>query len=130
MSSKPLKLTGDTVVISKVADHRIGRGEFRLLNPGTAIAKVQVVGAWLQIGEEVSTMSPLHFFPKGATESVPASQFKVAAGDELSFSISFPPVPVNAAGSDPCSVRLQLQADGQELNASSPVNLVRRIPRR
>ena len=124
-----LKLVGETVTISYVADPAIGHGKFRLENGGEIQVTASIKSAWLQFGDRQQLLDNISVFDSVQDNPFDPHSFTVEAGTELNFLLGFPPMAVDPRFGETYGVGLRLQVNGLELEAVSEINLVQRIPR-
>lgn len=124
-----LRLAGETVEISYVADPVIGHGQFRLENGGMNAVSATVESAWLTLGARQQPLTEVSVYVTGEEQTVDSQNFEVKAQAILNFLLGFPAVAYEPVFGESVAVGLRLQADGMELEAFSPITFVRRLPR-
>lgn len=124
-----VRLTGEPVTVSGVADLAVGHGRFRLENPGPSPVRAAVEAAFLAMGDDRRELTPATVFDVDRDVAHEPGGFEVAPG-AFTFMLGFPAVPDARGPGEEAAVVLRLSVDGATLEASSPVRLERRIPRR
>lgn len=121
-----MKLTGEPVTVSGVADLTAGHGRFRLEAEEPAHAVVD--SAWLEVGDRTQPLTPATVFDVDRGVAQDPGGFEVAPGT-LTFLLGFPAVANQARAGEHTSVGLRLSVGGETLEARSPITFERRIPR-
>jgi hypothetical protein len=119
------QLRGEPVTISSIDMTGVGRGEFVLDNDGEERVAARVAEAWLELGGERRSLPDFSLYDLDGEQPVEGDEVQVDGGASLHFALGFPRVPVQ--GGD-VAVGARLVADGDELEASSPVRLEQRRP--
>jgi hypothetical protein len=123
-----LKLIGETVTVSYIADSSFGHGRFRLTNPGTSSVKATVETTWLELGDFRRQPEQITVFDLRLNRMVNPKNFKVEAGITMTFLVGFPTVIYEPRFGDSTAVFLQIIANGCILQARSQIKFERRIP--
>jgi hypothetical protein len=123
-----VSLVGEPVTVSGVADLAVGRGQFRVDNPGPAAVRASVASAWLDVGGREQSLEPATVFDVDRDLALEPDGFDVEPGT-MTFLLGFPRVPNEAGPGEETSVGLRLAVDGSTLEARSPIVLERRLPR-
>ncbi|MBW4528045.1 MAG: hypothetical protein KME18_23165 [Phormidium tanganyikae FI6-MK23] len=124
-----VRLIGETVTISYVADPGISRGQFRLENHGTTAISAKVEAVWLE-REEQEPLTEISIFDLAQEQTVSSEHLVVQAGAAMTFLAGFPRIAYEPQFGETVAVGLRLIVDGVALEALSPIEFVRRIPRR
>ena len=122
------ELTGETVTVSYLADPVVGHGLFLLENHGAAAITVSVQSAWLEIGGHQQPLAGISVFDLDKEESVNHEEFRVSAGASFRFMLGFPKVAFAPRFGEAVVVGLRVNANGNQLQALSPIRFERRIP--
>ena len=123
-----LQLIGETVTISYVANPSIGYGQFRLENHGTTRVMASVQSVWLELGEHQHLLSAIKVFDLNQDQMVSPEGFEVDGSEKLTFMVGFPKVDHNPTFGESIAVELQLNVNGDKIQAKSPIKFERRIP--
>lgn len=123
-----LRLIGEKVTVSYVADPILGYGQFRLENKGASVTGA-VTEAWLELGGERLSLSDITLYDRPLGKMVDPRNFEVGAGETVTFFLGFPQRVYEPRFGESTSVGLRLSVNGTELQALSPIEFVRRIPR-
>lgn len=123
-----IHLVGETIVVTYVADPVVSRGQFRLENHGTSAAFVAVESAWVRMGGRQQPLPQVFLFDVDADQQLDPSRLRVAPGQQVTFLLGFAGVPYLPPADD-VVVGLRLSGPPASIEAESPVQFVRRIPR-
>ena len=123
------QLIGETVTVSYVADPSMGYGRFRLENCGTVAVTAVVESVWLELGEHRQPLTDITVFDLEQEQMVNPAGFKVDAEATLSFLVGFPRIAYEPRFGESVAVGLRLRVNDAALQAKSPIQFVRRIPR-
>jgi hypothetical protein len=115
------------VTISSIDVTGVGRGEFALDNDGDEPVAARVAEAWLELGDERRSLSDFSLYDLDGEQPVEGDEVSVGGGSTLRFALGFPRVTV-AGPMGGVAVGARVVADGEELEAASPVRLERRMP--
>lgn len=127
MSAAEIRVTGEPVVVSYLADPRISRGRFRLENDGDSTARTAVELAWVRIGGQRQHLVHISLFDVDTDQQLDPNQLEVAPGEIVTFLVGFPRIPYHEADSE-VSVGIRLTGSPTPVEAESPIQLIRRIP--
>lgn len=119
-------LTGQTVTITYESNLAIGHGHFELNNPDDSPLSASVKHLWLKVGDERQLVQPVTVWDREEQVSLDPQSFQVSANDSLEFYMTFPQITDQPAVGESVGVVLQLQVGEVYLEATSPIELVRR----
>ncbi len=122
------RLMGEPVTISYVADPGLSRGQFRLENHGTAAITAKVEAVWLE-REGQQPLTEITIFNLEQEQTVSPENLTVQAGTAMTFLVGFPRIAYEPDFGETVAVGLRLSINGVELQALSPVEFIRRVPR-
>ena len=122
------ELRGEPVTVSSM-DPALGYGEFELANDGGDPVAARVAEAWLELGDERQPLAEFSLYDVSAEQSVEGDEIEVGGGATLRFTLGFPRVRVAGPSLSRVGVGARVVADGDDLEAVSPVRLERRMPR-
>lgn len=125
-----LKLIGEMVTVSYVADPSFGHGKFRLENHDAVTVEAAVESAWLELGERVQSLADVSIFDLSQDQMVNPKSLKVDAGAIMNFLVGFPRIAYEPHFGEVVNVGLRLRVNGVKLEALSPIKFVHRIPYR
>lgn len=128
-ASMPLTLTGETVTVSYETEPVFGHGHFHLINPADTPITVSIERVWLGIGEHRYDVDPTTVWDRQRSRDLEPASFQVEAQSALEFYVSFPQESRPVASGETVSVGLKLAANGEQLEAVSVLDLVRRLRR-
>jgi hypothetical protein len=123
-----MRLIGEPVTISYLTDPMISRGKFRLENHGVFTARMAVESAWVRIDRQRLPLSHISLFDVDTDRQLDPDHLDVAPGGIATFLLGFTRVPY-AQEAGEVVVGLRLVGAPTTIEAESPVQLVRRIPR-
>lgn len=121
-------LSGETVVVSYLADLQVGHGAFLLENPRNAPGWARVTGAWLVQGDERTPLPGVSVFDRDTERALDPDALPLPPEGRLRFFLGFPPVAVVPRRDQPVGVELTVDVEGVAITAVSRLQLVRRIP--
>lgn len=129
MTPRPadIRVIGEPVVVSYLADPAISRGRFRLENDGTSTARTAVELAWVRIGGQRQDLVHISLFDVDTEQQLDPDQLEVAPRETVTFLLGFPRIPYGQAGGE-VSVGIRLAGSPMPVEAESPVQLIRRRP--
>lgn len=129
MTPRPadIRVIGEPVVVSYLADPAISRGRFRLENHGDSTARTAVDLAWVRIGGQRQPLAHISLFDVETDQPLDPSQLAVAPGEIVTFLLGFPRIPYQQAGGEVC-VGIRLTGSPTPVEAESSVRLIRRRP--
>jgi hypothetical protein len=130
VSQPSLRLVGETVTLSYVADPSVSYGRFRLVNQTVTAVTAAVQSAWLQLAEGHQTLAEVTIFDVDEGWSVDAAAFPVDAAATKTFLLGFPRIHYEPRCGESVAVGLQLRVDHSEVQALAPIKFVRRDPAR
>jgi hypothetical protein len=129
VSPADLQLIGEPVPVSYVADPSVGYGQFRLENRGHKAVTAAVQSAWLELGARQQPLSDITVFDLDQELMVNPESYKVDAKAIVRFRVGFPRFAHEPRFGESSAVGLRLSVNSAELQAKSPIEFVRRIPR-
>jgi hypothetical protein len=124
-----LQLIGEAVTVSYVADPSVGYGQFRLENLGDNAVTAAVQSAWLKLGARQQPLADITVFDLDQERMVNPESYKVDAKAIVRFLVGFPSFAHEPRFGESIAVGLRLSVNSAELQAQSPIEFVRRIPR-
>lgn len=122
-------LIGETVNVNYIADPSVGYGRFRLENHGAIAVTAAVKSAWWEIEGHRRPLTSITVFDLNQDKMVDPQSFKVDAEATMTFLVGFPRVALEPSFGESIAVGLQLNVNGAEMQALSPIELVRRFPK-
>ncbi|MBI2930808.1 MAG: hypothetical protein HYY16_04085 [Planctomycetes bacterium] len=123
-----LRLIGEAVTVSYVADPSVGYGQFRLENDEDVPAMAAVESAWLEFDDQRKPLAGVTVFDRAQEKMVNPDRFEVGAKATLSLMVGFPPTTYEPHFGESSAVGLRVRVDGVVLQALSSLKFVRRIP--
>ena len=123
MSAAEIRIVGEPVVVSYLADPVISRGRFRLENHGTSTAQTAVELAWVRIGEQRQDLSHISLFDVDTDRQLDPNQIEVAPGEIVTFLLGFPRIPYRQEGNEvSVGIRLDGLADAGRDGVTRPAH--------
>jgi len=123
-----IQFTGETVIVSYIADPSLGYGRFRLENHGLATVTAAVESAWIELAGHGRPLAKFSIFDLDREQTVNAAGFNVARETDLRFLVSFPKIAYIPGFGASAAVGVLLRVDDLELQAVSTIQFENRIP--
>ena len=121
-------LEGLAVTVSFVSDPAISHGKFRFVNNSENHVRVIIKSLKLTIGDTQETISGFHIFNLSKEETIDVNSVEIEPKDSLLFTISFIKRLYNFRFGEKIDIRIEIDANGDTMEALSPVIMERRIP--
>jgi hypothetical protein len=125
-----LRLIGEPVIVSYIANPFIGHGQFRLENHGASAVAASIDAVWLELGESRKQLSDISAFDLDHDRPANPDSLTVEAESMIRFLVGFPRLAHEPPFGESAAVRLRVHSGGVQLQAVSPIKFVRRIPDR
>lgn len=130
LPSTSVTLTGEKVEISAVSGHQIGHGLFTATNTGKDSISIVMQKVTLRIGGEVSDLTDYHLYDLASESPLSKTGFDLGGDSEKTFYVSFPRVDAAAPSNHEIGVDLEVSVEEEVYKATSPIQIIRRIPPR
>jgi hypothetical protein len=124
--SSNVRLSGETVTISYIADPAVGHGQFLIDNQSNKSINAKVEEIWLDLGNSQQPLQPVTIYDMSQEKALNPKDFSILPKAVLNFLVGFPQVMHEPHFGETCSVFLKLVINGTELTARSPIRFERR----
>jgi hypothetical protein len=124
-----IRLAGERVTVSYVADPQIGHGQFTFENHGAVAETATIEKAWLRTGNNVTQLSGVTVFDIERERSLDPAKIELPPGASVRFYVGFPAVAWEPRFGETCEVGIRTWVGEVRFEAASEVVMERRIPR-